>query len=403
MRVFGLVVLCAIAALGHTWLDCADWRFNNPSQDPKTGGFAEGEGFCAGYARRFPKARRDFGSHDSYTWFRHYLQAKPFSTANSNLAAPCNPFNQLGADGRTKVGGDERRGNPISLAYGPNKDQDGYEFGGMTKVTAGQKICWRWPAKNHKEHVQPNGLNNKVFVNWAPNAGEDISQLQFNQNNIVNLTYNNCPKPGIASAGDQNYPGSDRMGCGGCFDVPAKSAGVYTVQWRWMLNEGEWYTSCADIEVAGSAIPTSRAPTPTSRPSVSPTPPTQAPPPPANTVPIKVYVTAIVPGAPDSFDVAAFVGKIARILNIPTSAILEVGIKLDQSTSTSTNIQFILGNVNGVDPVKAATQLKNLAEQQSSAIIDEDLRGMVIVIGETSAATTVVASFVLALLLALLF
>jgi hypothetical protein len=305
----------------------------------------------------------------------------------------------LGNDGVTKVGGDERKGNPISLAYSPNKDPDNFEFGQMSRVQAGQQMCFRWPAKNHAGHVND---ANMVFVNWATTAGSEPTQAELNTMTVAQLRYRNCPEPGVPSTGDQTGVGSDRAACGGCFTVPNRAPGTYLVQWRWMLNPGEWYTSCADVEVTATAQPTS-APA-TSAPTLPPTrAATSAPPQPSqggNGVTVKVYVTISLPGAPDSFDVASFISNLAKVLNIPTTAILEVGVKLDRSSSLSTVLEVILINNGGVDPVKAAQRLKQLAEAKDPILAQNDLTGMTVTIGdveEVSSASVAFVSMILSL------
>jgi len=59
------------------------------------------------------------------------------------------------------------------------------------------------------------------------------------QNTIALLPFKNC------DAGSNE----DRRACGGCFKVPARAPGTYLMQWRWMLNKNEWYTSCADVYI----------------------------------------------------------------------------------------------------------------------------------------------------------
>ncbi|KAF9561474.1 hypothetical protein BGW38_009005, partial [Lunasporangiospora selenospora] len=43
---------------------------------------------------------------------------------------------------------------------------------------------------------------------------------------------------------------SDKDPCGGCFQIPSTlQTGTYVMQWRWELNDDEWYTSCWDVGV----------------------------------------------------------------------------------------------------------------------------------------------------------
>lgn len=239
-RVALVLVGVVAVATGHSWLDCADWRFN----DPNVKKFSDNDGTCHGYPRRWPVDRLPYGGEDGYRYFRHYEQDP--NRQNADFMPSCSQFTRLGNDGVTLVGSDERRGNPISAAYAPNDDPDGFPLGQMTVVTPGQEICMRWPAKNHAGHVND---NNMVFINWATQPNEDPTQVQLNTMTVAELRFRNCPEPGVPSTGDQTGAGSDRMPCGGCFTVPERAPGNYLVQWRWMLNQGEWYTSCADVAV----------------------------------------------------------------------------------------------------------------------------------------------------------
>ncbi|KAF9981995.1 hypothetical protein BGZ75_006619 [Mortierella antarctica] len=69
--------------------------------------------------------------------------------------------------------------------------------------------------------------------------GKDITQAMLLKNTIAKLQYTNC----IVDANE------DRRACGGCFKVPARAPGTYLMQWRWELNPGEFYTSCADVKI----------------------------------------------------------------------------------------------------------------------------------------------------------
>jgi len=228
---FTFVAIAALAlftqapqtAEAHSWADCVDWKFKN-AKDGKAGqlhqDWSDKNGKCAGYARRFPLGKA-FGSLDSAYPNRHYMQdrKRPDSAlACSNRRAGSEP------------GSDETRANPVSKAYGGN-------YGKMTVTSVGNTLCVRWPAKNH---AAKNEQNREVYINLSKATnGKDISQKELNQNTIAKLPYKNC------RAGKNE----DRRACGGCFKVPRRSPGVYLLQWRWMLNKNEWYTSCADIQI----------------------------------------------------------------------------------------------------------------------------------------------------------
>ncbi|KAF9315396.1 hypothetical protein BGZ91_005799 [Linnemannia elongata] len=209
--------LLAILAEAHSWADCVDWRFNDPAKP----GWTDKHGKCHGWARQYPvNSGVRFGGLDSASPNRHYQQ-------DPDDFIPCSDKfhgNEPGAD--------ETRQNPISRAYGGR-------FGAMASVKAGDEICVRWPAKNHAVKDE---RDRGVFINMPPTPTvRDPNQSQLMKMTIATLRYKNC----------NHIPGdSDHTPCGGCFRVPEnRTAGTYLVQWRWELNNNEWYTSCWDLQV----------------------------------------------------------------------------------------------------------------------------------------------------------
>ncbi|KAF8939475.1 hypothetical protein EDD21DRAFT_371953 [Dissophora ornata] len=201
-------------AEAHSWADCIDWKFKNT----KTKNWKEGT--CKGYARRYPLGKA-FGSLDSADPNRHYQQVH----SHPEKALPCSN-GKAGAE----PGSNETRGSPVSKAYGG-------KYGRMTVTTVGDTLCVRWPAKNHAKKNEP---NNKVQINLSKvKNGKDISQQELLKNTVALLPFKNC----------MSGSNEDRRACGGCFKVPVRASGIYLLQWRWMLNKNEWYTSCADIQI----------------------------------------------------------------------------------------------------------------------------------------------------------
>ncbi|KAF9089170.1 hypothetical protein BGX29_007603 [Mortierella sp. GBA35] len=205
----------------HSWAACIDWKFN------KSGGkqdWTDKGGKCLGYARRYPLGKA-FWSLDDMGPSRHYQQDHD----DPDKARPCANHK----DGqKPDIGSDETRANPPSKAYGG-------KYGRMTVTSVGDTLCVRWPAKNHAESNEDNTV---VQINLSKNKnGKDPSQQQLLKNMVTKLPYKNCNKGS----------NSDRRACGGCFKVPVRAQGIYLLQWRWELNDGEWYTSCADIEIGG--------------------------------------------------------------------------------------------------------------------------------------------------------
>ncbi|KAG0269184.1 hypothetical protein DFQ27_004580 [Actinomortierella ambigua] len=204
----------------HSWADCVDWRFNTPGKQD----WSEQGGKCFGYARKFPIANGvKFGDLDSADPARHYQQ-------NPKDFTPCSD----GIHGNEKAS-DETRQDPISNAYGG-------KYGNMATVQAGASICVRWPAKNHAVKDE---IDRGVFINMPPTPlpRDPTNQDDFMKMNIAKLPYKNC----------SFLSDTDHTPCGGCFTVPAnRTAGTYVVQWRWMLNDNEWYTSCWDLAVTAA-------------------------------------------------------------------------------------------------------------------------------------------------------
>ncbi|KAF9582194.1 hypothetical protein BGW38_000525 [Lunasporangiospora selenospora] len=199
-------------AEAHSWAACIKWVFNKPT---------ESGGRCLGTARRFPyKSKKGFAGLDHDDPSRHYRQTNP-----ADKALPC-------SDKKTGLekGADETRASPPSKAYGGS-------FGPMTLTKVGEQLCLRWPGKNHAEsNEKDHGV--QIYLTSSPNS-KDPTQEELFDHKVADLPYKNCGK-----GTDSN----DRP-CGGCFTVPQRAAGTYLLQWRWMLNKDEWYTSCADIEV----------------------------------------------------------------------------------------------------------------------------------------------------------
>jgi len=225
-----LVAALALALLSttteaHSWADCVDWRFNNPNKP----GWTDQLGKCFGYARQFPyKNGVKFGKLDSADPNRHYEQSHtkdPDACSN-------------GHNGK-EPGSDESRKNPISKAYGG-------KWGPMSTAVPGQKMCIRWPSKNH---APEDGVPD-VFVYMPKDiTTKDLKQSQLLKSQVARLPFDNCNEIG-------GKKGKDLWPCGGCFNIPKDlKTGTYMVQWRWELNRGEFYTSCWDVRVNAANAP----------------------------------------------------------------------------------------------------------------------------------------------------
>ncbi len=70
---------------------------------------------------------------------------------------------------------------------------------------------------------------------------------------------------------------------------------TYLVQWRWELNAGEVYSSCADIKIVAGQTP----PPPATVPDVDPVTPD---------IKISAIITIRIPKKSSDIDIALFVG-----------------------------------------------------------------------------------------------
>lgn len=185
--------------------------------------FSASGGKCFGWARQYPVTSKiAFGGLDKDSPNRHYQQDPSDFT-------PCSD----GRHGR-EPGADETRQNPISKAYGG-------KWGAMATAKAGDNICVRWPAKNHAVKSEK---DRGVFINMPQTIlTKDPNQSGFLKANIAKLPYKSC----------HFQDNTDTTPCGGCFQVPPQlTTGTYVIQWRWELNDDEFYTSCWDLGVTGA-------------------------------------------------------------------------------------------------------------------------------------------------------
>ncbi|KAK3827782.1 MAG: hypothetical protein J3Q66DRAFT_408861 [Benniella sp.] len=204
-----LILILTQEAESHSWVECLDWKF----KDPKKQSWAEEDGRCEGYPRRFPVGLKPFGTFDD----RYYLQKS---------WPPCARRRSF----------DETLTNPPEMAYQGTDMLSGKSYGPMTVKKAGERLCIRWPAKNHQYAVGATS----VFIGISGvNPTKDPTQRDFTSQRIATLDYNNC----FGENGDTTP-------CGGCFNLPKDlQVGYYAVQWRWSLNRNKWYTSCADMKI----------------------------------------------------------------------------------------------------------------------------------------------------------
>jgi len=128
----------------------------------------------------------------------------------------------------------------------------------MTVTSPGKQLCFLWSGRNHADNGETcdgapnvNGINCPVYIHFSPRSNEDPSQLEMKQNVVAVLDFSDCSR-------QAKYNNADRP-CGGCFTVPQRTPGVYTVQWRWALNmQGQFpetYATCIDVQVEAVSSP----------------------------------------------------------------------------------------------------------------------------------------------------
>lgn len=198
------------SVVGHSWLDCLDWD--------------ESAQKCNGYARNWDNAKAE-------------------------------PFGQ-------DVGRDQRPGRGVAaggLVCGaieqPNSNPaDGYSAAyPMAKLSPGQDIVVRWPAKNHANVGTDRGV--QIFISKGPGLGDDFSHITTLQDWVSDCAANggkcdNTFAGNIYDSNACNVGGVDKTKCIDKFTVPTNlQNGIYTFMWWWEFNAGEYYNSCADVEI----------------------------------------------------------------------------------------------------------------------------------------------------------
>ncbi|GAM21096.1 hypothetical protein SAMD00019534_042710 [Acytostelium subglobosum LB1] len=111
----------------------------------------------------------------------------------------------------------------------------------MGQFYPGQKLCSQWPARNHA--TQPRAGNVSFYLGNKKNANNDVddNQSTFFAHPIAARPFGNCT----------NYnQNTNNATCTACYEIPANvENGLYTLQWFWEFNPGEYYMTCADILV----------------------------------------------------------------------------------------------------------------------------------------------------------
>mmetsp|Transcript_870 Transcript_870/g.1116 ORF Transcript_870/g.1116 Transcript_870/m.1116 type:complete len:484 (-) Transcript_870:114-1565(-) len=213
-----LLIAPFLRSSGHSWLACVDYD--------------EATSTCNGYARN---------------WY-NVMAGQSFSTDRGRDNRPGTDFPAgLVCDQRK-----EARTTPVTNAYDATYP--------MATLTAGQTVRWRWPAKNHATVGTQRGV--QVFISPTADATTDA----FIPTPIAEMDFSAC-NPRQANV--------DNADCQDTFILPANTPpGVHTMMWWWEFNAGEFYNSCADVNVVASTGP---APAPAPAPGPAPGSPTPQP------------------------------------------------------------------------------------------------------------------------------
>lgn len=198
---FSVILQAVHLVFSHSWLHCADWH--------------ELTGRCEGWPRNF---------------YKHPSIPLGEETGRGTRASSGIP------GGLVCDASKELINTPVSAGY-----NDQYP---MAKLAAGQSFVWTWPAKNHSMVGEQREV--QIYISRAPNVGDDFSHISskedwLRQHYYLTHTYSECDPP---------FPNIDKAVCKGTYMVPRNLApGVYTFMWWWEFELGEFYKSCADVEV----------------------------------------------------------------------------------------------------------------------------------------------------------
>jgi len=132
----------------------------------------------------------------------------------------------------------------------------------MAQYRPGQRVCLAYPAKNHvaetctNAYIPDNGV--RILRSAGPVNMRDGTDSFSREYNHLNGKHTNGQ---IDYKGFQNCPdfcsNMDKAVCTMCFDLEADIApGTYSFQWQWQFNTGDFYSTCWEATIAGSAVST---------------------------------------------------------------------------------------------------------------------------------------------------
>jgi len=225
------VFLFVSSVVGHSWLQCADYRISSAA-DEMTFDINKCKGWPRGWYNLNDKVL--FGADNGYNY-------QPGSGGSMcQQAFPSGGF--------------------------PTAYNAAYPY---STYSPGQNVCMAWPTKNHvaascdNSYIPDNGLViYMTAVNPTSNPTSSNTQVakNFGKNTRADqyFAFQHCP----------NFCNNkDKATCTGCFVIPANTApGWYTFAWQWAFNgPNDIYSNCFDAMITGDPITNQ----PTSQPQTS--------------------------------------------------------------------------------------------------------------------------------------
>ncbi len=210
-----LLVALLASASAHSWLDCMD--YDCPGAGANAGPQQPGACTCKGYARNW----------------NNVMAGVPFA---GDRGRDNRPGPNLVCDAGKEPNPGAGTGTPAGM-YNAQYP--------MATLTQGQTVRWRWPAKNHAN--TPNAGNVEVYIASQPNAGDVFPPGPGNPYAVMSYSSDNGDCLGI----NQD---TDTADCQGTWTLGTDVApGRYTIMWWWEFNPGEFYNSCADVNIAAGS------------------------------------------------------------------------------------------------------------------------------------------------------
>ncbi|EQC32625.1 hypothetical protein SDRG_09938 [Saprolegnia diclina VS20] len=231
--VISLVACLAASAAGHSWIECTDYRMAAPDQP----------------------------------WDPSLCKGRPRCSERQTAAG-------FGVDTGMNI---EKK--QCQCAYG----SDAAKAIPTATYTPGQRVCLAYPPKNHVADTctGPYIPDQETIISRTALGAttDDFSGKTYEHLNgkhvdgkIDHKGFQNC----------QNFcANTDKALCTMCFDLEADIApGQYSFKWEWEFNKGQFFTTCWEAAVAGSATPVAAGATTADSPlpvaSSSPTPATSS-------------------------------------------------------------------------------------------------------------------------------